>query len=199
MPRPNQRETVLNAARDLILRDGFAQTSVRAIASAAGLTTGAIYSNFSGKPEILGILLLEVWDRVGVHVNRELEQPAGRSRLRCLYAGYRHFASSEPAAFQLLVHFSLHPELADALEDPLASTIHQRQQERFDQALLAVRADQAEGLLPPGDPRLLLAAFSAITDGLMVSRGSQFYRSLGVDADAVETLAEKLFFMPIKT
>ena len=194
MPRQSQRDAVLDAARDLILRDGYAATSVRSIAKAAGVTTGAIYSNFAGKADILGLLLLEVWDLLGAGIAGEMARREGRSRVRCLFDGYRRFADEEPGSYELLMHYSLHPELGDSLEDPLAGTIRAREENRIEAALDAVRADQAEGLLPQGNPRTTLAAFAAIVDGLMISRRSRFYRQLQVEPEAVEHTALRLFF-----
>lgn len=194
MPRPSQRSAVLAAARELILRDGYATTSVRSIASAAGFTTGAIYSNFSGKAEILGILLQEVWELLGEHVSHELGRREGRARVRCLFDAYRRFAEEQQGAFDLLMHYSLHPELGDSLEEPIASTIRQRESERLAAGLEAVRQDQADGQLPQGDPAPLLAAYAAMVDGLMYSRRSRFYTGLGVTHETVDRIAEDLFF-----
>ncbi|MFI9386915.1 TetR/AcrR family transcriptional regulator [Kutzneria sp. NPDC052558] len=59
MPRLTRAETqtrnrdqVLAAARELFLRDGYRATSLAAVADAAGFSTGVVYSNFSGKPEL---------------------------------------------------------------------------------------------------------------------------------------------------
>jgi AcrR family transcriptional regulator len=51
------RERLLQAAREAFLRDGFARTSVESIAEAAGLSKGAVYSNFEGKDELFLELL----------------------------------------------------------------------------------------------------------------------------------------------
>lgn len=194
MPRPSQRGAVLDAARELILQQGYAGTSVRAIAKAAGFTTGAIYSNFSGKADILGLLLLEVWERLGGLVGEELAAHPERARVRSLFEAYRRFSIEQPGAFDLLLHYGLHPELGDSLEEPLAGQVQRSESVRLEAALDAIRADQADGHLKPGDPREILAAYAAIVDGLMLSRRSRYYRQLGVDAEAVERAALDLFF-----
>ena len=60
MGRPNKqegekgtKEKIFDAAIELFANKGFKGTSVREIASALGLTEGAIYRHFSGKDEIL--------------------------------------------------------------------------------------------------------------------------------------------------
>ena len=60
MPRLNREESqartrdlLVQAARDEIVKKGFAQATVRDIADAAGFSQGAFYSNFPSKEAIL--------------------------------------------------------------------------------------------------------------------------------------------------
>jgi len=46
------RADLLRAANRLFLRDGYAATSLAAIADEAGLTKGAVYSNFASKDDL---------------------------------------------------------------------------------------------------------------------------------------------------
>ncbi|XAS67212.1 helix-turn-helix domain-containing protein [Micrococcaceae bacterium Sec5.7] len=43
------REAVLDAARQLLLRDGYASTTIAAVAKAAGVSSETVYKNFGGK------------------------------------------------------------------------------------------------------------------------------------------------------
>ncbi|UYM07023.1 TetR/AcrR family transcriptional regulator [Solicola gregarius] len=52
------REALIDVARVLFLRDGFAATSLDRVAVEAGFSKGAVYSNFSGKEE-LGLAVLD--------------------------------------------------------------------------------------------------------------------------------------------
>src|ERR1700741_5490992 len=56
--RAQTRERLLEAARGVFARSGFHGASVDEMASAAGYSTGALYSNFDGK-EDLCLLLME--------------------------------------------------------------------------------------------------------------------------------------------
>ncbi|HEX2088147.1 MAG TPA: TetR family transcriptional regulator [Solirubrobacteraceae bacterium] len=51
-PRDQTRRDVLDAAARAFARDGFHGASVEAVAAEAGLTTGAVYSNFKSKEEL---------------------------------------------------------------------------------------------------------------------------------------------------
>src|SRR5205807_8868436 len=51
--RSQTRERLLRAAARVFLRRGFHRASVEEVAETAGFSTGAVYSNFSGKEELL--------------------------------------------------------------------------------------------------------------------------------------------------
>lgn len=51
--RAATRERLLRAALALFARDGYTNTSVRAIAQEAGVATGLLYAHFSGKEALL--------------------------------------------------------------------------------------------------------------------------------------------------
>ncbi len=55
--RANTRERLLAAARTMFARNGFHGASVEEIASAAGFSTGALYSNFDGKEDLFLVLM----------------------------------------------------------------------------------------------------------------------------------------------
>jgi AcrR family transcriptional regulator len=59
------RERVLKAAQRIAVQDGFARITMAGVADAAGLTKGAIYSNFASKED----LLLEVVGRLTPGLN----------------------------------------------------------------------------------------------------------------------------------
>lgn len=55
--RERKSAEILAAARELFLRNGFAATSIAAIASAAGVSKATVYSNFADKDALLITLL----------------------------------------------------------------------------------------------------------------------------------------------
>lgn len=58
--RARKSAEILTAARELFLRDGFAATSIDAIAGAAGVSKATVYSNFADKDALLIALLAAV-------------------------------------------------------------------------------------------------------------------------------------------
>src|SRR5689334_22547837 len=55
--RAHTRERVLTAARSVFANRGFHGASVEEIASEAGFSTGALYSNFDGKEDLFLVLM----------------------------------------------------------------------------------------------------------------------------------------------
>ena len=55
--RASTRERLLAAARSVFARSGFHGASVEEIASEAGFSTGALYSNFDGKEDLFLVLM----------------------------------------------------------------------------------------------------------------------------------------------
>jgi AcrR family transcriptional regulator len=55
--KANTRERLLAAARSVFARCGFHGASVEEIASEAGFSTGALYSNFDGKEDLFLVLM----------------------------------------------------------------------------------------------------------------------------------------------
>ena len=71
------REALIAAARDLMIRDGYRETLLDSIAAQVGLTKGAIYSIFGGKKQLLRALIEEgvaelAWPSVGDLVGEDL-------------------------------------------------------------------------------------------------------------------------------
>lgn len=100
--REQKRRLILDAAKELFIRQGFDNVSMRGIAAAAGYSPAAIYRYFSGKRAILSHLRNEGFRefhagqkaRAGDVEPVEMLQRAGRNYLR--------FAIENPDDFHLM-------------------------------------------------------------------------------------------------
>jgi AcrR family transcriptional regulator len=72
--KANTRERLLDAARSVFASSGFHGASVEEIASAAGFSTGALYSNFDGKED----LFLALMEREITEHSREIAEAVAR-------------------------------------------------------------------------------------------------------------------------
>ena len=55
--RADGRQRILDAAAELFLRQGYAETSLRHIAAAAGMKAGSLYYHFDSKDDLLSAIL----------------------------------------------------------------------------------------------------------------------------------------------
>lgn len=62
--RDRTRTALLDAALELTRRDGFENTTLQAIATHAGMTTGAIYGNFRNRDELFMALAERQWTAI---------------------------------------------------------------------------------------------------------------------------------------
>lgn len=84
-PRREVRARVLQHAAEAFLRDGYAGVKVVDIATAAGFTKGAVYSNFGGKPGLFSAVWSERFDTVAAFaLGRSELIRSGRPRLQIL-------------------------------------------------------------------------------------------------------------------
>src|SRR5918996_342747 len=88
------RERLLDAAARVFARRGYGQASVEEIAAEAGFTTGAVYSNFSGKEELfLALADKKIEDRVAeIRALGAAGEQAGAEAAR----GFREFVDRDP-------------------------------------------------------------------------------------------------------
>lgn len=103
---PAIREQVLEAAARLFAQDGYQGASLRDIASEAACTTGAIYSNFRGKPD----LLLALFEQHNERLAMEIATAAARGRtpedqLARGAERWTRFLREEPTWYGLLIEF----------------------------------------------------------------------------------------------
>ncbi|MBR4812427.1 MAG: TetR/AcrR family transcriptional regulator [Lachnospiraceae bacterium] len=51
------KDSLISICAEVFLRDGYSNVTMKSLSEEAGCTTGKFYSNFTGKPEILRILI----------------------------------------------------------------------------------------------------------------------------------------------
>ena len=92
-PRAKTREQLLDAAGRVFARDGFHGASVETVSREAGLSTGALYSNFAGKEELFLSLYEERVSRRRRELRAAVEDAGGGA------AGLASAAASVGEAF----------------------------------------------------------------------------------------------------
>ena len=108
-PRAKTREDLLDAAARVVARQGLAGASVDAVSEEAGLSTGAIYSNFRGKEDLFLTLYEERIERRRRELRDAFRDSGGRAAgLRSAAADVDEVFAREREWFVLYFEFALH-------------------------------------------------------------------------------------------
>ena len=149
-PEPNVRHrtpssdvsaALLNAAEDVLDRDGLPGLTIRAVATEAGVAPMGVYNRFSGKPGLIDALLSR-----GFVLLREaiLGTPGvGLQRLRHSADAYRSFALSHTHLYALMFN---HPHDVEPSPQTLANAV-----QSFEALVLLVTDAMNRGELTEAD------------------------------------------------
>lgn len=103
------RRQILEQARSLLLGQGYAQVSMRKIASAVGCTPTSIYLYFDSKDALFHSLIEEGMDRLHQQLAVVVERnPEPEERFRRLCRSFLEFGLENPEFYEIM--FQLHPE-----------------------------------------------------------------------------------------
>jgi len=126
-----KRRAILDAAMAEFEAKGPANASMRAIASGAGVTTGAIYSMFDGKDDLYAALLLESLERLEARVADQVASASSpEDAVRASVMAFFSYYQDRPFEVQLglhsfagLTHRSLGAERDRLLNKALLATL----------------------------------------------------------------------------
>jgi AcrR family transcriptional regulator len=170
------RNLLIEAAREVIVKKGFALASVRDIADAAGFSLGAFYSNFPEKQAIL----LELVQRHQTEERAKIEAALGSPRVDAgkAMAGIEKWAAtinSDPGWAVLAIELQL-----QALRSPAFAQRYNELNRKHRQALggLITRLFELFGREVPGDPAEIATGFIALGRGMaLLPKGGEAGRS----------------------
>jgi AcrR family transcriptional regulator len=159
------RDALIGAAAQVFLARGFQGASLREIASAAGLTTGAVYSNFDGKADLFLAVLEEKLDP-RLAVMYEAARTAPQRRIGAAVG--REFAAyvrQRRRWLTLLIEF-----WAEAARDPKLRPKFAERHGKLRSAIAEVLAERTDklGLQLALSPDQLATVLIALTNGMAV-------------------------------
>ncbi|MCV7432790.1 TetR family transcriptional regulator [Mycolicibacterium bacteremicum] len=125
MPRPRvyDLDTVLDTVEALVVAQGPAAVTVRAVAAAAGLSNGALYHNFSSRADLLGRAWLRAGARFLALQRAAAAATTGVDAVVAAAEAPADFAERYPDSARLVLTVRreevLGPELSDGLDADL--------------------------------------------------------------------------------
>lgn len=96
------RALILEAARELFTREGYAETSMRRLADAIGYTATTIYHHFKDKDALLNELCLNDFRALGEALRHMEQVPDPIDRIRIMGVNYVRFAMEHPQQFRFM-------------------------------------------------------------------------------------------------
>jgi len=111
------RRAILDAARELFVREGYADVTIRRIAERIEYSPGAIYTYFPSKDEIFFALAKEGFDLLLRHrVWERLDRLEPLTALRAVFRRFYEFSKEQPQYFALMFFERSVPRMSDAYE-----------------------------------------------------------------------------------
>ena len=111
------RVKVMTAARQLFSEHGYEAATIRDIARAAGMSTGAVFANFQDKADLFEAVMAEDFDRVADVMRTAAEASAGQplgDRLAIVFAAaYRDGFTDVPLVQAAVAQSWVHPRSAE--------------------------------------------------------------------------------------
>ena len=154
------KRRILNTARHLLLRDGYASLSMRKIARAIDYSATSIYLYFDGKDDLFQALVEEGMKQL----YRALQQTAARhtdpvARLEALSQCYVQYGLDNPEYYEIM--FVLHPEHVA----PFPADKYRRARRNLELFSEALAQGAKEGRLQVEEPRTAASSIWATLHG----------------------------------
>lgn len=160
------RDKVLQAARQIYLREGLAGLSMRKVAKDAGITATAIYRHFEDKQALLMSVVAQGSHLFMQYLSRGLKGKSAVERLELSGLGYLDFALEHPGYYRIMFMFS---QRDSGLERLCAQTAEDFAP-TFQFLVDRVRECMEEEIIAPKDPESTAATIWASCHGLVSLR-----------------------------
>jgi AcrR family transcriptional regulator len=141
-PSRNIEQALVDAAETVLVRDGPAAVTVRAVAAEAGVAPMGIYSRFGGKDGLVQELLVRGFDGLRDALTSSTEADPAQ-RLRTSGVHYRQFALAHPAYYAVMFEGAIPHERTPATAEHAAAA--------FGALVNHVQTAMAAGRLAEGD------------------------------------------------
>jgi AcrR family transcriptional regulator len=162
--RAATRERLLAAARSVFARSGFHGASVEEIASEAGFSTGALYSNFDGKEDLFLVLMeREIAEHAREIVEAVRRRASVAERARGGARQWMTMIEREPEVLLLFMEFWAYGVRDAAVRPKVAERFAQMREVLTGLIADGVREFEVELALPAEQ---LAIAIDALADGI---------------------------------
>lgn len=176
MPRtPSQdvEQALLDAAEAVLVRDGVAGVTVRAVAAQAGVAPMGVYNRFGGKDGLVGALVARSFELLAEAVTSRGELDP-RVRLHGCGERYREFALTHPQHYRVIfgglpTGFQPPPPGHEPPDDPVHQEVAEKAGAAFGALVDSVVYGMEQGVIAPADPMdLAMQIWSSVHGAVML-------------------------------
>jgi len=162
--KKNSREKILDTARSLFPRYGYNGISIRAIASGARLTTGAVYFHFRNKKDIYKAICLEAIDMLISKFQQGIKKKqTPNQKLISTFDSYLDFFHNNREYYNILMESKA--DYKNDQED--TEDILKKFKELITISEKPIQMGIKEGEFKNIDPLLLSVFLAAVTEGVL--------------------------------
>jgi len=108
--RDSVRRALMDAARHVLVQDGYDGLTVRRVAERAEYSLGTVYSYFADKDDLLYTLVLEDFHRLTERLRSIRDRHTGATAVREILLSYVEMGLEQPRSYEIM--FMLRPKLA---------------------------------------------------------------------------------------
>jgi len=166
--RTARREQILDAAIGCVAREGFHKTTMAHVIAESGLSAGAVYGYFRGKPDLIRAIASRALGGFAESLAEVATRP-GRvtvvSGVEALVAHVERLAESSHDAIPLV---ALHAWSEAARDDEVHEIVRSNVAVVHRAWLEVLRRAEADGTLPPGDHDAMARALLGLVPGFLV-------------------------------
>lgn len=147
------KQRIARAALTLFVEKGFAETSVRDITAAVGITEGALYRHYAGKEQLAWDLFSTNYISFATELTRaRIGRSDFAAQIAAMIQTFCHFFDEDPKLFSylLLMQHNESGKLPDSIKTPV------------DAVRECVIDGMERGDVPPAEPELITASLLGV-------------------------------------
>lgn len=111
----NLHQSILDAALELFLKHGYANTTIAEICDKSGVATGSIYHDFKGKPDIAVALWNQSVNGWRTQTGNAPQTQSVEDAIKASVSGLLKWGSEKPDHFRLFEEFKVKAQTEDGL------------------------------------------------------------------------------------
>lgn len=185
------QKKILNKARELFLEHGYSKTSMRNIATAAGISTWPLYTYFKDKTEIYTAICAEGYDILISSMEKITKsKKSAPAKLKDSFFAYKDFYYNH-AEYSRLIKSVLNPSSGIEMPEDLKKMLFDKEKRVHEVMEEMVKEGIANKMIRPLDPRAFVLFLCCNANGIFELKDAGILKHFEISIDnVVENMLE---------